>query len=735
MILLKVTNVLFQLSKECRKEMQYYKLLAKEVEKRIKTLRPYVDMEPVEVVSGTLELTEAKDKIDEASCLLERYCHPAAPITENVYNTINSNVTIKTADPLDNAMNMMFGFNVSIKSTTKYENSNLKISKGAIELPERDYDCPKKPESMLLNELNQVIKNSELQHKPMLKNGGEEVREALRKKEKGQPVRKKADVIKATAKTESNINDTVQEPDMAQTLRKENSEISDFSFSKDETGQRSNTYYYNTEKEFIPFKMEGSSLRSFTGSLHDINADCSKDSATPLVRQRSYTVLKPSPLLIQHLQLQARNTGVDLKLISMSESLSNLPQLQKKKRRRSWDLETAKSQWSSMALDLKQNTRPGVTLNSNAKTSAKQQSISPYLAHPASKYRKPIPRYAKSPKSDPIQKSKIGLNKFNASVRRGNLKVTRPGTATNKIDKIGGPPIQSKESPPKISDKVISEANDPATKVRELYEKIQKQQLDQMASLVEKQKQEQILLQQVFEEQNNMLFKQLKSICPEPTVEIKQAWCDKDHNAERGPVSLSQLINHAPIASAPQSPVAKALIPRSPVSASPVAAFTFPGNYSHCGDKLKRNHVSNINNYHNARPRTNVVTENNASRKLNYDNSGMTSDNEPLLTDRTNDTMADLNVSFPTDNSDENISCKNSPRQTSSPGIVHRRMIQSNKKCTDNAIRSLETSIQKTMHAVTALTKQRNLVSCTPHEVKLLYYFYCLQLKEISVIN
>lgn len=693
--------------------MQYYKLLAKEVEKRIKTLRPYVEMEPE--VSGAPELEEAKDKIDEAACLIDRYCHPTTTYKENVYKTINSNVTIRSAEPMDKTMNMMFGFNVSIRNATRREDSCSTRGRATIELPERDYNCPKKPEGMLLTELNQAIKNSE--RKPMLKRGDGEVDQALRKNEKGQVMGKKTVLTKASTKPEPEINKALEDPDM--TLRQNDLKINDISFSKEEFSQLSKTCYDNTDEEFTQYTIEGPSLRSFTGSLHDINADCLRDTSSTLVRQRSYTVLKPSPLLIQHLQLQARNTGVDLKLISMSESLSNIPQLQKKKRRRSWDLETAKSQWSSMALDLKKNTKPRVTLNSNGKTSAKQRSPSPYLAQSAGKCRKPISRYTKSPKSDPIQRSKFGLNKVNVS-EKSNLKDIKPGAAANKNDRNGGlkSSAQTKESPPKINDRTISAANDPATKVRELYEKIQKQQLDQMATLVEKQKQEQLLLHQVFEEQNNMLFKQLKSICPEPTVEIKQAWCDKDQNAERGPVSLSQLINHSPIASAPQSPGAKTLGLQSSVSVSPAAAFTSLSTYSHSGEKAKRsNQMSHIKHNRCARPRTNV-TENNTARKLNYNDSGMTSDIEPLLTDRTNDTMADLNVTFPTDYSDEIRSCENSPRRSSAnlPGIIHRRKINSSKKCTDNAIRSLENSIQKTMYAVTL--NQRTLVSSTPQEVK-----------------
>lgn len=717
--------------------MQYYKLLAKEVEKRIKCLKPYVDMETVEEVPGALELTsESEEKTDETegSCLLERYCHPSSPLNDNMYKAISSNVTVKTTDPSDKSMNMLFGFNVSINNS-RCGNSSPKRCKASIEVPERDYNCPKKPESLLnefenvqnlkthkkglgeLTELNQAIKNEESERKPMLKKEDREMGQALRKTEIGQARKKESAIIKASTKRQPEMNQPLEEPDMKQSLE---TEITTISLSKDKSdlSKLLKTCYDNIEEEFIPFKIEAS-LRSFTGSLHDINADSSK-SPTPLVRQRSYTVLKPSPLLIQHLQLQAKNTGVDLKLISMSESLSNIPQLQKKKRRRSWDLETAKSQWSTMALDLKRNAKPVLNLNGNAKTSAKQHNPSPYLTNSADRCRKPIPRNTKSPKSDPIQRSKLALSKNNVS-EKSYLKISQPAVAANKIDKNGGPPAQTKESPPKVSPhSPIPAADDPATKVRELYEKIQKQQIDQMTNLVEKQKQEQMLLQQVFEEQNNMLFKQLKSICPEPTVEIKQAWCEKNHNAQRGPVSLSQLINHSPIESAPQSTVAKTLIPQSPGS---------PNNLSHRGDKSKRSsQMSNIKyNNHSVRPRARVVTGNNASRKLNYDNSGVSSDYEPMLTDRTNDTMADLNVTFPTDNSDESPPCKNSPRRTNtdSPSNIHQRKINSNSKYTDNAIRCLENSIQKTMHTVTALTKQHTLMNPIPQEVKqLMLYIY-----------
>lgn len=681
-------------------------------------------METVEEAAGALELTDSEGKINETDgvSLLERYCHPSSGLQENVYNAISSNVSVKTTDPLDCSMNMMFGFNVSINKTRveKMSPTMRERSKASIELPERDYNCPKKPEILLnefenaqnsskthkketeVTELSQTIKNLESEKKRMVTKEDEDICQA-RRKEKGQVRKKEAAPIKSFAKRQPNMTKALEEPDMLQSLNKENSEITivPFSNNKSDVSQLSISYYDNNEEEFIPFKIEGS-LRSFTGSLHDITTDCPKNPST-LVRQRSYTVLKPSPLLIQHVQLQARNTGVDLNLISMSESLSNLPQTQKKKRRRSWDLESAKTQWSTMALDLKKNIKPVVNINSNAKTSAKPIT-SPYLANSPDRYKKQMPRYTKAPKSDPIQRSKFGLNKNNAT-EKSSSKNNQPAPAANRN---GGSIGQTKESP-KVTKNSISTADDPATKVRELYEKIQKQQIDQMANLVEKQKHEQMLLQQVFEEQNNMLFKQLKNICPEPTVEIKQAWCEKDHSAQRGPVSLSQLINHPPIESSPQTAATKMLIPQSPVSGSPRSVLTSPSSYSRA-DTSKRNSITgNSKHNHNVKPRNGAVTGTNASRKLNYD-SVQSSDYEPMLTDRTNDTMADLNVTFSTDHSDGSPPSKNSNMQ--------QKMIYSNDKHTDNAIRSLEDSIHKTMHAVTALTKQHAIMVPNPREVK-----------------
>ncbi|CAH2216726.1 jg18174, partial [Pararge aegeria aegeria] len=61
-IYIKLQDILFpdgsQLSKECRKEMQYYRLLAKEVEKRIQTLKPLISESDTE---SSEDKTDAPD--------------------------------------------------------------------------------------------------------------------------------------------------------------------------------------------------------------------------------------------------------------------------------------------------------------------------------------------------------------------------------------------------------------------------------------------------------------------------------------------------------------------------------------------------------------------------------------------------------------------------------------------------------------------------------------------------
>ncbi|KAL4706081.1 hypothetical protein ACJJTC_001679 [Scirpophaga incertulas] len=605
------------LSKECREEMLYYKLLAKEVEKRISHLQPYVDdseSESNEDKTDAPELPENEQNYELPQEALERGCNlnidkvttvtnqiltEKYPTSPNTLSNLSVSNCITTSTLNNKPKKYVIDLSLHINETRKnvIENKNT-ISKptSTIELPERDYNCA------------QITNQKAL-----------------------------------TANVNSSNNS-----------HKTKDKIGDINLSP------------NTDKEILSYPFpdltisqdgpSSLSSKSFTGSLIDIYTETLKESqiAPKLIRQRSYTLLNPSPHLLAHLEVQSLNTGVEMSAISMSDSFSHLNSPSKK--RRSWDLETAKVKWSSMALELNKkniSNAPKVNgLTKNNTIKSKVQAVSP----PRSKSVLQEKQCRSTPskvlqKSDSVTKPNI---KSLSPVRNNPLGLII--TKQSLLPKTVTPKKQNDALPSGPQSTVESE--DPAMCVRQLYQKIQKQQLLQMATLVEKQKREQQLLQQLFDEQNNLLYKQLKSICPKSPIEVKDARDDKKNNTISGPVSLSQLINHKPLQSSePESPITDTLIQTN-------------SYLNHCDDVLKRsknitNSIKKQPNESNTNsPKPKVTGSKNSSknyqvsnisRRLNYDTTTSSEyEYEPLLTDRTNDTMADLNVTFQTDQSNDN---------------------------------------------------------------------------------
>ncbi|XP_026738901.1 uncharacterized protein LOC113501821 isoform X3 [Trichoplusia ni] len=750
------------LSKECRKEMQYYKLLAKEVEKRISLLQPYIlesdsdnedktdapelpeseqgyDLPQESIQAGfsfqTDLLTSLNSIKNEENPIV---VSPRSPIID-ISNNFTSNVLVESVDSRRSpSPQFIIDLSLSINETGTGKNllETVKIaprSPPIIDLPERDYNCTRRIMQKVITE-KEVITEVETQR---------------------------------NTKQKEMIH-----------------EVTDFHFSRNKNNLSDN--YAN-----IHLAQDGpSSLssKSFTGSLNDLHSESVKDLRSgKLIRQRSYTLLKPSPQLLAHLEVQSINTGIDMTHISMSESYSNLSSPGKK--RRSWDLESAKVKWSSMALELKQtNVAPNVSRNASNKSFVKAPAKKPLHGSPPrtrsmapEKSRRNISAPKPTVKSDPIPKSDAILRQEHtfrsepASRTEPMLKgealrkhegfpksdpITRPDHLSKTRNSIS--PIRntshrtyvkdtpktivkkSEHSPQKLSPSSKSDSEDPATRVRELYEKIQNQQLLQMATLVEKQKREQLLLQQVFEEQNNLLFKQLKTICPKSPIEVKEAWGEKHPEGNRGPVSLSQLINY-------KSPEQSSL--SSPVSAT----LTDTNKYlNHCNNVLKKSRditngikkppvksrsqngtkiVSPRTQPEVSKTRTNspTFTQKNvaasaASRKLNYDTSACSDrDYEPILTDRTNDTLADLNVTFPSDNSDEcpafshrnnnSIASNFSSKEIKTLHGSVRSSAAMQSESTDNAIRNMERTIHNSIKSTNArLSKATATVAPTPEE-------------------
>ncbi|CAK1551377.1 unnamed protein product [Leptosia nina] len=605
------------LSKECRKEMQYYKLLALEVEKRIQTLKTVVfesDTESTEDKTDAPDLPESEQndisfeamgvhnsKIEERKDVDNLTSSSQSPVTE---------IDSRSKTPSQFVIDLSLSLN----------NQHTPLEPDALEVPERDWECTK-PKAVTPEEENKYNSRDKL--------------------------------VFSVSVNNENITDPLT-----------------ISFNHDDPPSLS--------------------AKSFTGSLNNIHTDSKVTQSIPLSRQRSYTVLNPSPLLLAHLEIQSLNTGVDIHSISMSESMSNLTSPNKK--RRSWDLESAKVKWSSMALELKQKNIDR-TANKNV---AKSKKVSqPAVTHTRTRSlvqergRRLSNIYKPVIKSEPIQRPKKNPSPVrNATSHTNKSPVTK--SIPNGLDKKVTP-----------SKQLTSESEDPATRVRELYEKIQKQQLIQMAALVEKQKKEQMLLQQVFEEQNNLLFTQLKTICPKPPNDIKEAWSDK---ADRGPVSLSQLIN----------------------SNSP-DVMTDTNNYlNQCDNVLKKSrditgsikkgkstnekHLPKLNN---GSRNTSPVRKNETSRKLTYETTSSDRDYELILTDRTNDTMADLNVTFATDNDECQLyQTQNIHKELKSASMALSVPCRS----TDRAIKSMEETIHNSIKSMCVKRPSSMCRSATPEE-------------------
>ncbi|XP_063624395.1 uncharacterized protein LOC134796274 isoform X5 [Cydia splendana] len=628
------------LSKECRKEMQYYKLLAKEVEKRIVDLKAYVSDSDEDLAQDNTDAPE----------LPQEYEQPHEQILQVFDNTI----TTFREDKLEE----------TLSASTTNTDTNYPDLCNSVSSSNASHSLPKFSVNSLQNDIsNSKDKINSSQHTPQPIDPPE--RDC-------NTTPKKITELEKLTDDEISFDGKKPEREIVDLLKVE------FNISKVEP-LLSDVFPDMTMTDG-PASL-GS--KSFTGSLNNINSESVKDAST-LVRQSSYTVLNPSPMLLAHLEVQSLSTGVEVTSISMSDSLSNL---NTPKKRRSWDLESAKIKWSSMAHELKQKTaqtKPVDNKNLPKSTVKKPQQTPNRSKSVSEKPRRPsLP--GKALKSEPVQNQKPKKCTPSPYADTNSTNVKEPKSNNN---------IQP--SPKKL----ISECEDPATKVKELYDRIQNQQLLQMANLVEKQKREQMLLQQVFDEQNSILYRQLKTICPKSPVEAKDAWADK---VDRGPVSLSQLINH-----------------KSPDSLTSTLTDTH-NNLNKCAVVLKMSKdITGSIKIQNqpgsptdgSRTRTHSPKRTRTSRKLSYDTSSSDREFEPILTDRTNDTLAGLNVTFTSDSDEPTFMEK----QTSSRSAV--RSVEHSVQVPARVSRPVQSRLPPTPEQITAAcySLHDTFVASTPAE-------------------
>lgn len=744
--------------------MQYYKLLAKEVEKRISILQPYLDNDSnSENNTDTLEISDSVQEYDEDD-IGQNTSHNISKITEVeiqndtiTNNTITSNTLhselfkYASNDPVADTTvvpaHLILDFTLNINETCNNMNDNSNLPPKVMDIPERDYNCVKSVDFVTDMEMKNI-------------------------------------------RCKQQQDTTIEE-------------IVNFSYSIARDKSTDN-YLHDSLSE------DGRSLlssKSFTGSLNNIQMQSeSNNLMKPLVRQHSYTILNPSPQLLAHLEVQSLNLGVDMSCISMSESLSNLNS--PGKRRRNWDLESAKAKWSNMAMELKQKNLSKPKPRRSTTRGTVQRAVSPSRAKcvaaartkystlslkqtmksdvvPRSRPQSPARTRTSSPArvrtSSPVNtpssstitlEQPVPLKNSKESKSKNPMESTSPKTngkkgpqespktakESAKTNQKNQPhksvtPQQQRHSEQNHSPKgtpqqqqqtvnmsaiqkhlSISDSNDPAARVRELYEKIQQQQKIQMVSLMEKQKREQMLLQKAFEEQNSLLFKQLKTICPKSPEKAMEAW-GKTDMTDRGPVSLSQLIN----SKSPEHP-------SRPVSST----LTDSNEYlNHCDVVLKKSRditdnlktIGNSSNHkgtrisgrvhlEGSRTRTSSPTSPTqkstpTSRRLNYDTSGSERDYDMMLTDRTNDTLAGLNVTFPSDSEETHCSHRKGPEVT----VLHKNTpIRS----TDSAIKCMEQTIYRSMNSCN--TRVRNVVNCQPTARQVKYILTDLKNSYLDIL-
>ncbi|XP_013145653.1 PREDICTED: uncharacterized protein LOC106108886 isoform X3 [Papilio polytes] len=656
------------LSKECRKEMQYYKLLAKEVEKRILLLKTFIscsDSDASEDKTDAPEIPESEQNYE-------------LPVEELV--SVNNEKILGDTEKSSNR-----SITNSPKLSSLSSNNSDKLCSNFTPITDT-----------ALNESSKLVIDVSLS-------------------------------FSHTDETTLHGNKTLPQDTPTDLPEHDNEKPTkenkpDFKLESDKelSSNKSNFGINNKSATMDNFYIDGPSslgAKSFTGSLNDIHKGSEKTSENnPLIRQRSYTVLTPSPMLLAHLQIQSLSTGVEVAAISMSESRSNLTSPNKK--RKSWDLETAKATWSNMALELKKNNiviNVALDGNNDIKCNGTKKRI---LSRSVDKSKR-----QSVPRSRSAASEKTRYSNLNSKPSIQSAPINKNHKSRNPNKNVNDKTIshQKTQEPKLPTPQLATESDDPdpAKRVRELYERIQKQQLIQMATLVEKQKKEQILLQQVFEEQNNLLFNQLKTICPKSPGEMKKAWIDKNETPERGPVSLSQLITPKP--------------PEPTIRDSPVSTtLTDTNNYlNHCDNVLKKSRdiTSSLkkqptefkieDNSKTAKGevekiRTRSPTNRNTSRKLIYDTSA-SSDREYdlILTDRTNDTMADLNVTFPSDNSEDirPASQLDVENIRDEERIDHDMSLtaKDEPKATDRAIKSVEDSIKNSILDVRARLLKKDL--------------------------
>lgn len=451
------------MTQECRQEMQYYKKLAIAVEKRISELKTCIDDSTIcsnNIVSDTedgfddinlsFDIVPESDKItipndnsestkcDEIDCQddYENLNSETTIIDFNSENLHKPDIQTKDMNDLHVNDNKIHPSNGSHRNETTSDNlidSKISTKPFSIEPP--------------VTEDNILTKK---------KIDSENVKDLASTKNT---------MIQKAIKSVSPLKKEFQSPI-----------IINRTYTKEKTVSVTKT------KKTPPKNYKMPASKNITGSLNDISSGLS--SPPKLVRQNSYTLDSPSPLLLAHLESQSQSSGIQLDSISMSD----LPNIQQ-----SSTLEKSVEHKVKQSTSSKKSNELKISLDQNG---CKENTQLPITATPTIKYDN---TKTESHSEQQSVKPSVKRNLFaDESLLNNNISADKSsnGTTENKITEL----------------KTISkDLNESDIYLNMIMKKIRDDQEKQMMKLIKMQQEEQELLRQSFAKQQNILLTQFKT--------------------------------------------------------------------------------------------------------------------------------------------------------------------------------------------------------------------------------
>lgn len=297
-----------------------------------------------------------------------------------------------------------------------------------------------------------------------------------------------------------------------------------------------------TKKTMIqPHKL--SPAKNITGSLNNISSGLT--SPPKLVRQISYTLESPSPLLLAHLEVQSITSGIDVGSISMSESTSRLCNVPKNRSAdKSLDLNT------SVGSDINSLSLGEVSLHIDETPKRNQSKICDMNVTPVNSSQNKVPNTSNT---ENLKSSASTLSSTNMRNVCNELFKETETVKRNALEQSASshevPPTESKATSLKdnslygesdvvqnefenkivsngieiLSDlKSISSKDSPKVYFDFIMRKFQEDHEKQMNALIQKQHDEQLILKKSFENQQKVLLDQFQTAFSGPNQASKK---------------------------------------------------------------------------------------------------------------------------------------------------------------------------------------------------------------------